>query len=346
MKPKPYRFVIQGTGLIATFHARAIHDIPNAQLVGFCGRNISKAKELAAEFHCAAYDSVETALQQADILCVATASALHLDGALAAAKMGRHALVEKPLEITTARIDQMIAAHRAAGTHLGCIFQLRHIPAMEYIRNALKDGRFGKVTNIGIHVPWWRDQSYYDDSSWHGKWELDGGGALMNQAIHMIDLMLDLFPMPDVVKAVTSSIGHGIETEDAAVIALKWNCGAVGMIHGTTSAWPGNPRRLEIFGTEGAIVMVDNAFAQYTFKHAKPEDAEIVKALGLGIETAAGAASPGAMTHDLHTACFKDFIHAVEQGDRSDANALSARRSVALIEQVYAQTRNGALPIH
>lgn len=337
MKTEKYRFVIQGTGLIAKFHARAIQEIPAAQLVGFCGRNISKAKELAAEFNCAAFDSVETALQQADILCVATASALHLDGALAAAKLGKHALVEKPLEITTARIDQMIAAHRAAGTRLGCIFQLRHIPALAHIRTALKEGRFGKITNIGVHVPWWRDQSYYDDSTWHGKRELDGGGALMNQAIHMIDLMLALFPMPDSVKAVTSSIGHGIETEDAAVIALKWNDGAVGMIHGTTSAWPGNPRRLEIFGTEGAIVMVDNAFAQYTFKHAKPEDADIAKEFGLLAGTAAGAAAPGAMTHDLHTACFKEFIHALEQGDISDTNALSARRSVALIEQIYAQ---------
>ena len=340
MKTDKYRFVIQGTGLIAKFHARAIQEIPTAQLIGFCGRNISKAKELATEFNCAAFDSVETALQQADILCVATASALHLDGALVAAQMGRHALVEKPLEITTARIDQMIAAHQTAGTRLGCIFQLRHIPALKHIRSALTEGRFGKVTNIGIHVPWWRDQSYYDDSTWHGKRELDGGGALMNQAIHMIDLMLDLFPMPDTVKAVTSSIGHGIETEDAAVIALKWNDGAVGMIHGTTSAWPGNPRRLEIFGTEGAIVMVDNAFAQYTFKHAKPEDAEILKSLGHVSETAAGAAAPGAMTHDLHTACFKEFIHALEQGDMSDTNALSARRSVALIEQIYAQAQS------
>jgi predicted dehydrogenase len=340
MKTKPYRFVIQGTGLIAKFHARAIRDIPNAQLVGFCGRNISKAKELATEFNCAAFDSVEAALQQADILCVATASALHLDGALAAAKLGKHALVEKPLEITTARIDQMIAAHQVAGTRLGCIFQLRHIPALEHIRTAIKEGRFGKITNIGIHVPWWRDQAYYDDSSWHGKWELDGGGALMNQAIHMIDIMLDLFPMPDIVKAVISSVGHGIETEDAAVVALKWQDGAVGMIHGTTSAWPGNPRRLEIFGTEGAIVMVDNAFAQYTFKHAKPEDADIAKEFGLLAGTAAGAAAPGAMTHDLHTACFKEFIHALEQGDMSDTNALSARRSVALIEQIYAQAQN------
>jgi UDP-N-acetyl-2-amino-2-deoxyglucuronate dehydrogenase len=340
MKTKKYRFVIQGTGLIAKFHARAIQEIPAAQLVGFCGRNISKAKELATEFNCAAFDSAEAALQQADILCVATASALHLDGTLAAAKLGKHALVEKPLEITTARIDQMIAAHQAAGTRLGCIFQLRHMPVLKYIRAALQEGRFGKITNIGVHVPWWRDQSYYDDSSWHGKWELDGGGALMNQAIHMIDIMLDLFPMPDSVKAVTSSIGHGIETEDAAVVALKWKDGAVGMIHGTTSAWPGNPKRLEIFGTEGALVMVDDKLAQCTFKNPKPEDAEILKAFGLSTLTAAGAAAPGAMTHDLHTACFKEFIDALEQGDISATNALSARRSVALIEQIYEQARN------
>jgi UDP-N-acetyl-2-amino-2-deoxyglucuronate dehydrogenase len=340
MKTKKYRFVIQGTGLIAKFHARAIRDIPNGQLFGFCGRNISKVKDLASEFNCAAYDSVDAALEQSDILCVATASGLHLDGALAAARHGKHALVEKPLEITTARIDQMIAAHQATGTRLGCIFQLRHIPALEHIRSALQEGRFGKVTHIGVHVPWWREQSYYDDSTWHGKWDLDGGGALMNQAIHMIDLMLDLFPMPDIVKAVTSSVGHGIETEDAAVIALKWQSGTLGVIHGTTSAWPGNPKRLEIFGTEGALVMVDDKLAQYAFKNRKPEDAEILTAFGLSTLTAAGAAAPGAMTHDLHTACFKEFLHALDNDDMSDTNALSARRSVALIEQIYAQARN------
>jgi predicted dehydrogenase len=200
----------------------------------------------------------------------------------------------------------------------------------------LQEGRFGTVTHVGIHVPWWREQSYYDESSWHGKWDLDGGGALMNQAIHMIDLLLDLFPMPDTVKAVTSSAGHGIETEDAAVVALKWKNGTLGVIHGTTSAWPGSPRRLEIFGTEGAVVLTDDALTQYTFKRAKPEDTEILSTFGQRTETGAGASAPGAMTHDNHTECFKAFLGALEQGDISDTNALSARRSVALIEQIYA----------
>lgn len=339
MKTTPYRFVIQGTGLIAAFHARAIRDIPDAQLVGFCGRSPDKAAALAAEFGCQAFDTLETALQACDILCVATASGLHLAGALTAARLGKHALVEKPLEINTVRIDRMISAHKAAGTRLGCIFQLRQMPILQPIRSALKEGRFGKVTHVGVHVPWWREQAYYDESSWHGKWELDGGGALMNQAIHMIDILLDLFPLPENIKTVISSKGHGIETEDAAVVALKWNDGTVGLIHGTTSAWPGNPKRLEIFGTEGAIVMVEDQFAQYSFKHSKPEDEAVRNKYGLHAETAAGAAAPGAMTHDLHTACFKEFIHALEQGDMSDTNALSARRSVALIEQIYAQAR-------
>jgi UDP-N-acetyl-2-amino-2-deoxyglucuronate dehydrogenase len=336
MKTDAYRFVIQGAGLIAKFHARAIREIPDAQLAGFCGRNRAKVAELAAEFSCTPYDSVEAALEQADILCVATASGLHLEGALAAARMGKHALVEKPLEITSARIDQMIAAHQKAGTRLGCIFQLRHIPALNPIREALKQGRFGKVTHVGVHVPWWREQGYYDDSSWHGKWVLDGGGALMNQAIHMIDLMLDLFPMPDIVKAVTSSVGHSIETEAAAVVALKWQDGMLGLIHGTTSAWPGLPRRLEIFGTEGSVILTDNALTHFVFKNARPGDPDIRKTFGVGEATAHGAAAPGAMTHDMHTACFQEFLQALRQGDFSSANALSARRPVALIEQIYA----------
>jgi len=335
MKTEKYRFVIQGTGLIASFHARAIQDIPHAQLVGFCGRNTERAQALASEFNCKAYPSPEAALSDADILCVATPSGLHLEGALTAARMGKHALVEKPLEISTARIDQMIAAHQTAGTRLGCIFQLRHIPALQPLRNALKQGRFGKVTHVGIHVPWWREQAYYDDSTWHGRRELDGGGALMNQAIHMIDLLLDLFPIPAIVKAVGSSLGHGIETEDAAVVALKWPDGMAGLIHGTTSAWPGFPRRLEIFGTEGSAILTDNALTHYTFKHARAEDADVLKTFGQQTGSGAGASAPGAMSHDLHTACFKAFLESLDQSDYSASQALSARQAVELIEQIY-----------
>jgi UDP-N-acetyl-2-amino-2-deoxyglucuronate dehydrogenase len=336
MTTKPYRFIIQGTGLIAKFHAKAIQDIPEAKLVGFCGRNTEKAQALATEFKCGAYPTLETALRDTDILCIATASGLHLDGALLAAQMGKHALVEKPLEITTARIDQMIAAHQKAGTRLGCIFQLRHIPALNPIREALKQGRFGKITHVGVHVPWWREQAYYNDSSWHGRWELDGGGALMNQAIHMIDILLDLFPMPDIVKAVTSSVGHNIETEDAAVVALKWQDGMLGLIHGTTSAWPGSPRRLEIFGTEGSVILTDNSLTQFVFKTQRPEDTDIRRTFGGGEATALGAAAPGAMTHELHTACFNEFLQALGHNDYSSSNASSARRSVSLLEQIYA----------
>ena len=343
MAKREYGFAILGTGLISKFHARALRDVPEARLVAVCSRERQRADSFAREFGCVAFTSVEEALAHpdVDVLTVTTPSGAHLDAALAAAKAGKHVLCEKPLEISPERVDEMVAAHRAAGTMLGCTFQFRYMPVLAPIRDALREGRFGRITYAGAYVPWWRSDEYYIESTWHGTHMLDGGGALMNQAIHMIDLLCDLLPPVTAVSAFTSSIGHpGIETEDAATAALLFEGGAVGVIYGTTSSWPGQPKRLEITGVNGTAVLVEDRLAVFEFRDKRPEDELVLKRFGKagGVH---GVNDPAAITPALHAECFKDFLASVETGQRFRVDGESARRPVALIRAIYESAASG-----
>lgn len=333
-----FGFSLVGTGMIAATHASALQQISEARLVSVCGHTVEKAKTFSACYGGVPCETIEEALAQpgVDALLVATPSGLHLDAALAAARAGKHLLCEKPLEITTARIDQMIAAHQAAGTRLGCIFQNRYLPALDVIRRALRDRRLGTVTYGAVFVPWWRENDYYQSSSWHGTKKLDGGGALMNQSIHMIDLLCDLMPPVEDIAGFSSSAGHPfIETEDAAVAAVRFQGGALGLIHGTTSVWPGRPKRLEVAGTGGTIILEDEFLTEYSFREMTPEDDEIRRQFSRPPDTIAiGAGHPKLNTSDLHAVCIRDFIHAVQTNTPFRSDGPSARKSVALIERL------------
>ena len=334
---KHFGFAILGTGMISKFHAHAVRDVPGARLVAACSRDRNRAEAFAREFGCEAYDRLDEMLAhpEVDVLVIATPSGAHMEAAVMAARAGKHVLCEKPLDVTLERVDAMIAAHRQAGTRLGCIFQIRYTPALEPLRAALLEGRFGTLTYAGVYVPWWRSNEYYTESSWHGKQALDGGGALMNQAIHMIDLLCDLMPPVETVSGVTASIGHsGLETEDAATATLRFKGGAVGLIYGSTSSWPGQPKRLEISGTRGTAVFLDDRLTVFEFADKRAEDAEVV-AKQADAGNAHGVSNPSAMTHDLHTACFRDFVDAIRRGVPFKSDGESARRPVALIRAIY-----------
>lgn len=330
---RPFGFGIAGTGMIAAFHARAIHSLPDARLVGVASRSLESAQRFCAAQGGEPYASLDALLARPDldVLLVATPSGAHLAPVLSAAAAGKHVLCEKPLEITTERIDRMVAAHASAGTRLGCIFQFRFLPAVQTIRSALQAGRFGNLTFGGAFVPWWREPSYYTGSPWHGKRDLDGG-TLMNQAIHVLDLLCDLMPPVVSAKAHFAVNGHtGLEAEDAATASLRFEGGALGLVHGTTSFYPGLPKRLEIAGTDGSAVLTDNALSHFAFRRPLPDDASTLVPAS---PSATGAARPDAMTHDLHAACFAAFRTAVETGAPFVCEGPSARKSVALIEQL------------
>ncbi|HRR32621.1 MAG TPA: Gfo/Idh/MocA family oxidoreductase [Kiritimatiellia bacterium] len=334
-------FAIIGTGLIARVHACAVQAI-GARLVAVCSRQMSRAETFAAEFGCAAYTDLEAMLARPDvqILVIATPSGAHLEAAVCAAHAHKHVLCEKPLDVTLERVDAMIAAHRHAGTTLGCTFQFRYAAALDPLRAAIREGRFGRITAAGVYVPWWRSDAYYHGSSWHGTQALDGGGALMNQGIHMVDLLCDLMPPVETVCGMTAAIGHsGLETEDVACAALRFKGGALGMVYGSTAAWPGYPKRLEISGTRGTAVFVDDRLTVFDFAEPRPEDQWVLAA---GASPACGAGDPAAaMTHGLHAACFRDFLDAVESHRPFRIDGASARRSVATVLAIYESARTG-----
>jgi predicted dehydrogenase len=227
----------------------------------------------------------------------------------------------------------MIEAHKKAGTYLGGIFNFRYNETTQIIKKAIDENRLGKITYAAVHVPWWRSDAYYE--GWHGTWELDGGGALMNQSIHMIDLLLHMMGLVERLGAFTSHLGHPqIEAEDTAVSVLQFKNKALGVIYGTTASFPGQFRRLEITGTKGSIVLVENSLQVWQFAEMREEDEKIIQKYG-AIEGGGGVADPAAMTHENHARNLAAFIQAIEENRQFEIDGEEARKSVSLILDIY-----------
>jgi predicted dehydrogenase len=227
----------------------------------------------------------------------------------------------------------MTQAHNKSGTRLGGIFPYRFNDSQTVLREAIKSGRFGVITYAGIYVPWWRTDEYYKDS-WHGTWKLDGGGALMNQSIHMVDMLCDVMPPIESLQAYTGTLGHKIEAEDTAVAVLRYTNGALGVIYGTTASYPGQFRRFEITGTKGTVIQVENSFTVWQFTDEKPQDEGIRKKFGQ-IEGGGGVSDPAAITHDNHTRNFKAFLDTLETGEDFWISGTEARKAVEVILAIY-----------
>jgi UDP-N-acetyl-2-amino-2-deoxyglucuronate dehydrogenase len=336
---KIWNFGIIGAGLIADFHAKAIGDIPNAKLIGCCDKVTEKAKKLADRYHIRIFQDYQEMLadDEIDIVTIATPSGFHAEPVIAAAKAGKHVLCEKPLDITLERIDSMIEAHEKSGTYLGGIFPFRFNDYVSPLREAINSGRFGTITYAGVYVPWWRTDEYYKDS-WHGTLKLDGGGAIMNQSIHMIDMLCDLMPPVESVQAITATLGHKIETEDTAAAILRFAGGALGIIYGTTASFPGQFRRFEITGTRGTVINVENSITVWQFADEKPEDKEIIRRFGK-IEGGGGVADPAAITYENHKRNFMAFLNALDKKKKFAIDGKEARKAVEVILAIYKSSK-------
>ena len=243
-------------------------------------------------------------------------------------------LCEKPLEISLERIDSMIEAHEKNGTRLGGIFNFRFNDAVRVLKNAVDAGRFGAITNASVFVPWWRNDEYYK-SSWRGTWELDGGGALMNQSIHMVDLLQYMVGPVESLQAFIATLGHPqIEVEDTAVAILKFKNKALGMIYGSTSSFPGQFRRLEITGTKGTVIMEENSFKVWQFAEPIDDDQEIIKTYST-IEGGGGVSDPMAIPFEPHARNIAAFISSIEKGVPFEIDGEEARKSVEIVLGIY-----------
>ena len=338
---KIWKFGIVGAGLIADFHAKAIQNLENASLIGIYGSNPDKTRRLTEKYNCKTFENLEELLCSVDIeiVVIATPSGVHLEPTIAAAQHGKHVICEKPLEISLERIDKMIEAHHLAGTKLGGIFNYRYHETVKYLKSAIDTGRFGTITYASVHVPWWRSDDYYKDS-WHGTLKMDGGGALMNQAIHMIDMLQYLMGPVDSLQAYTVTLGHSIEAEDTGVAVLKFKSNALGVIYGSTASFPGQFRRIEITGTKGTVIQVENSFKVWQFADQTEADQEIFDRFNQ-IEGGGGVSDPGAIPFEPHAKNISAFIEALEFDKPFEINGQEARKAVEIVLAIYISAREG-----
>ena len=345
-----YRFGIVGCGMITPIHLEAIGTLPGASVTGIMDHGSGRGRALAPELDPAGSDDLEVfvARDDIDIIAIATPSGLHHEAALAAARAGKHCVVEKPIEIRLDRIDAMIAAHRDAGTMLGGIFNTRYSEAAQLLKRTADAGRFGRLTFASAVGPWWRDQGYYDSSAWKGTWSLDGGGALMNQGIHSIDLLQWLVgsPVASVSGHIATLAHDGIEVEDTGAAAIVFDNGALGTIACTTSMWPGHFRTITLAGTEGTAVLGDTNLLFWKFRDETSEDDAIRERYLALPGSGVGASDPSAgIDCEGHRAVFAEFLAALESGTPPPIDGNEARKAVSTILAVYDSARRGGAPV-
>ena len=334
-------FGLVGTGSIADFHAWAIAQVAGASLRAVCSRDAAKAGAFATRHGTTAEPDLAALLARPDVavICVTTPSGAHEEIAIAALRAGKHVLCEKPLEISTARIDRMIAAARQNGRWLGAVLPARFGDGAQAMKRAVEQGRFGRLTLCSAQVKWWRSEEYYRAGGWRGTWALDGGGALMNQGIHAVDLLQWLAGMPVQVSAFAATLGHEIEVEDTLTAALRFEHGALGTIECATSCAPGAPRRIELCGTRGTATLEDNRIVRWAFDGKQPGD-EALLAGQEGIPANSGAADPRAIGVEGHRRVMADMVEAIVRNRAPLITGEEGRRAVALIESIYAAARN------
>ena len=343
-------FGIIGAGNIARIHAQAIQSIPGCRVVAICSRHLESATRLAHCHAAHAYDDVERFLACSDleVVSVATPSGAHFDPVLAAIRAGKPVICEKPLEISTAKIDHLRAEARRRGVLLGAILNRRFHPAMDAMLAAMAAGRFGTLTSACCQVKWFRDQAYYDSAEWRGTRALDGGGALMNQGIHTVDGLLLLAGPMRSLSARTANLAHErIDVEDAACAVVEFDNGALGTIEAMTCCWSvgGHPAKIQLCGTAGSAFLADEALEVWEFSEPSAADSSIraalLKAPGAGL----GANSPTAIGYIQHQRNFEDFLVALRDRREPATSATEARKAVAVIEAIYRSAAQGGVPI-
>jgi len=326
-----------GSGNISQTHARAASAIHSVRIVAVYGTNRQTVASLAAEHHARPFTDFNAFLahKPLDLVILGTPSGLHADQGIAAAQHGLHVLTEKPLDISTKKVDALIAAADHAKIKLAVIFQDRLKPNIQRLKRCLDQGLLGKPLLVDAQVKWYRPPNYYGSSKWRGTFALDGGGALINQAIHTVDLMLYLLGDVARVQARTATLLHKIEAEDTAVATLEFASGAVGTLLATTAAYPGYPRCLSITGTEGTVILEHDRIVAADLRNPPPDFAAIAPG-----DSNQSASSAAVTDFSGHQAIFEDFLHAIANNTQPICNAREGRRSLALVESIYASARN------
>ncbi len=377
---RQWKSAVVGTGVVGEWHVRLIPKLPNCSLVAVCDVAPERAKAVLDRNNVAGvpiFSDIREMLRQQkdiDVVHVCTPSGDHMGPILASFEAGKSVICEKPLEIELGRIDAIVAASKAANVRVGAIFQNRWNDANRAIKAAADEGRFGKLAWAGCFTPWYRPDKYYEEGGWRGTWKLDGGGAIMNQSVHAIDLLQWIVGPVRSVSAYAAfrpeeRIHQKIEVEDICTCALQFENGAFGTIMGTTGMFPGMPPRLEVGGDKGTAVS-EAGLKMFSFAEARPSDAELLDKLtppptqaiqrklqaeaGEEFLTKLGFKKPGATAGgssnrdvgtDFHARNILHILHSWEEGRDAETSGPEARKAVAIILAMYESARQGGAAI-
>lgn len=346
---KPLRFGVIGLGVNGKKHLGLLNEIEDAQLTAVCDLIDERHREASRKYGVPGYRDYHQLLDRddIDIVNICTPSGLHGDMAIAAANRGKHAIVEKPMDVTLEKADAMIRAFKEAGRKLCVISQHRFDPATVQLKAAIDRGELGNLLLAEVSCNWYRSQAYYDEADWRGTWALDGGGALMNQSIHTIDVFQYLAGPVASVYSQTGQLNHvGIEVEDTAIAIWKLVGGGMASVVGTTVAYPGLPTQIALYGTKATAVLTGKTLTHW---YVRPEGeaglrARDKRAVNQARETSVeedGASDPAQFTVKAHRLEIEDMIAAVREGRDPQVTGEEGRKPLALILGMYESARTG-----
>ena len=327
-----FGFGIVGCGVIANDHAAAIILMENAFVAGVMDADATKAATFGERYGAPWFTSLEDLLSDptVDVVCVCTPSGLHAAVGISAAAAGKHVIVEKPIDISLAAADRLIAACDRAKVTLGVVSQLRFAPGLIQAKKLVDEGAIGRLLVGDVQLKRYRSQAYYDNDDWRGTWELDGGGSLINQGIHYVDLLTWLMGPAESIAASCATVAHDVEVEDVAIAVVNFESGALGVIEVSTAVYPELPPRLEISGTRGSILLEGNE----------------VKALN--IEGNVGSPDPnssGTMptaAGSLHALQFRNTLEAIVAGVKPLVDGAAGRAALSVVLGAYEASKRRA----
>src|SRR5437763_3271622 len=333
---EPLRFGQVGCGVIGPIHAEAIATLPDAVLAAAADLVPERVQKLTEQYGGTPYTDLASMLkhERLDVVIVCTPSGLHGVHACQIMRSGRHVIVEKPMEITREAMDEMLRVQQETGVKLAVISQHRFDAASQQVRQLVDEQAFGRLVLGNALIPWWRSQAYYDSGAWRATWKLDGGGVLMNQSIHSIDLLQWLMGPVKSVCAYTDTLVHRMETEDVAVAILRFANRALGTIAATTDAYPGTGTRIEVHGDKGSVVIEDD---RLSYLHLAQDDRE--QRAPTAPAGPSAAQNPATLAIRSHALQIEDMMRAIRENGATLVDGYAARHLVEIILGIYESAR-------
>ncbi len=335
MRNSKLQIALIGAGAVASHHIKALKQVHEVELACICGPEAAKVQALAEPFKLPWTDSNQKVFvnPEIDIVDIAVPSGLHAELGIAAARAGKHVIIEKPIDVTLEKADALIETCRSCGVTLSVISQYRFLDPMLKLYEIIQSGKLGSLIEGDAYIKWFRTQAYYDSATWRGTWALDGGGPFINQGIHFIDLLLSVMGPATNVFAKTKTVAHEIEVEDMGMAIVEFKSGAFGVIQASTAMFPGLPAKLDIHGTKGTVSVLGEKLG---FMHIEGEEPFQAKEVNTG-----GAASPMAIDLTPFVRQFRDIVTAIREKRDPVVSGAVARRSLQLILAIYESARLG-----